>query len=68
MVICRVVHNLKQVMGMGVLCMEERGNVVTLEARQGTGARFGLQECLVWLAVIKSKKLIANNEILRDFV
>lgn len=53
---------------MGVLCMEERGNVVTLEARQGTGARFGLQECLVWLAVIKSKKLIANNEILRDFV
>lgn len=38
--------------------------------RQDTahGARFDLQECFVGFAVIKSKRLIANNEILRDFL
>ena len=38
--------------------------------RQDTahGARLDLQECFVWARVIKSKKLIANNEILRNFL
>lgn len=38
--------------------------------RQDTahGARLDQQECFVWLAVIKLKKLTANNETLRDFL
>lgn len=62
MAIPRAVHYLKQVMGMGVLCREARGNTVTSEASHGLGARSNLQECFLCLAVLLTfQKLVANN-------
>lgn len=59
----RAVHDPTQVTGVGKLCVDARGDTGISEARHGPGEVL----CLA-CSVFTFKKLVANNEVLRNFI